>query len=402
MTGDLQFPPGFAWGVAGSAHQIEGGNTNNDWWQFEHAPGSRCADSSGDACDSYHRWTDDLDLVAGMGLDSYRFSLEWSRIEPAEGEFSVAALEHYRRICTGCHERGIVPVVTFHHFTVPTWLAVRGGFEAPDAPDRFGRFVERAGEHLGDLIGWACTINEPNVIGAMGYTIGDYPPGVKDDLRRHLAVNDAMVRSHRLAVDALRSGPGSYPVGLTLSMAEIVADEGGESTRDMAEEILEDTFLRAAEGDDFVGVQAYTRMHFGPAGVAPDDESVKQTQMGTENWPHAVEHCVRRSARFTGLPILVTESGIATEDDAERIAYLDAALRGVHACLADGLDVRGFFVWSLLDNFEWNMGYGPKLGLHSVDRTTFERTAKPSSEWYANVARTNRLTAGAETDRVEG
>ncbi len=387
----LEFPEGFLWGAAGAAHQIEGGNTNNDWWAFEHAADSRCAESSGDACDSYHRWPDDLELVVGMGLGAYRFSLEWSRIEPAEGEFSVAALEHYRRMCAGCHERGIVPVVTFHHFTSPSWLAARGCFEAPDAPDRFARFVERAGGHLGDLIGWACTINEPNVIGAMGYTIGDYPPGVKDDLTRHLAVNDAMARAHRLAVEALRSGPGSYPVGLTLSMAEIVADEGGEAIRDLAEDILEDTFLRAAEGDDFVGVQAYTRMHFGPEGLAPDDPSVEQTQMGTENWPQAVEHCVRRTAAFTGLPVLITESGLATEDDAERISYLDAVLHGVHACIADGVDVRGYFVWSLLDNFEWNMGYGPKLGLYSVDRTTFERRAKPSAAWYGNVARTNRL-----------
>jgi beta-glucosidase len=392
----MTFPDGFVWGAAGSAHQIEGGNTNSDWWEFEHAPDSLCVESSGDACDSYHRWPEDLDLVAGMGLGAYRFSLEWSRIEPAEGEFSVAELDHYRRICAGCHERGIVPVVTFHHFTTPSWLAARGSFEALDAPDRFGRFVERAGAHLGDLIGWACTINEPNVIGAMGYTVGEYPPGVKDDLTRHLAVNESMVRAHRLAVEALRSGPGSYPVGLTLSMAEIVADEGGEVTRDMAEEVLENVFLRAAEGDDYVGVQAYTRMHFGLEGLAPDDPLVPQTQMGTENWPGAVAHCVRRTAAFTGLPILITESGIATEEDGERITYLDSVLRDVGACLDDGIDVRGFFVWSLLDNFEWNMGYRPKLGLHAVDRVTFARTAKPSAAWYGDVARTNRLTPSGD------
>ena len=326
-----------------------------------------------------------------MGLGAYRFSLEWSRIEPAEDEFSLGALDHYRRILAGCHERGIVPVVTFHHFTSPRWLAARGAFEALDAPDRFARFVERSAAHLGDLIGWACTINEPNVVGAMGYTVGEYPPGVKDDLTRHLAVNQAMVRAHRLAVDALRSGPGRYPVGLTLSMAEMVADEGGEVVRDAAEEILEDNFLRGTEGDDFVGVQAYTRMHFGPDGPAPDDPSVPQTQLGTENWPAAVPFCVRRAAAVTGLPVLVTESGIGTDDDTERIAYLDAALRGVHECVTEGVDVRGFFVWSLLDNFEWNLGFGPKFGLHSVDRTTFVRTGKPSASWFSAIARAGRL-----------
>ncbi len=174
-------------------------------------------------------------------------------------------------------------------------------------------------------------------------------------------------------------------------MAEMVADEGGEVVRDAAEEILEDNFLRATEGDDFVGVQAYTRMHFGPDGPAADDPSVPQTQLGTENWPAAVPFCVRRAAAVTGLPVLVTESGIGTDDDTERIVYLDAALRGVHECVAEGIDVRGFFVWSLLDNFEWNLGFGPEFGLHSVDRTTFVRTGKPSASWFSAIARAGRL-----------
>src|SRR5580700_10673496 len=391
----LEFPDGFLWGAAGAAHQIEGGNTNNDWWEFEHAAGSRCANSSGDACDSYHRWREDLGLVAGMGLGAYRFSLEWSRIEPAEGEFSVAALDHYRRICARCIERGITPVVTFHHFTTPLWLAARGGWEAADAPDAFARFVTRATAHLGDVIGWACTINEPNVIGVMGYTIGEFPPGVKDEFFRHLAVNETMVRAHRLAVEALRSGPGQFPVGLTLSMAELVAEEGGESLRDAAEEVLENTFLRATGGDDFVGVQCYTRMHFGPEGQAPNDPEVPVTQMGDERWPQAVEHTVRRAAAVSGCPIVVTENGIATEDDTERIDFLREAITSAHRCLQEGIDLRGYFVWSLLDNFEWHLGYGPKFGLVGVAPGIFERRPKPSAHWFGEVARANRVfTAG--------
>ncbi|MGH9016380.1 MAG: glycoside hydrolase family 1 protein [Acidimicrobiales bacterium] len=391
--GEVTFPEGFLWGTATAAHQIEGGNVNNDWWQWEHTPGSGCADSSGDACDSRHRWRDDVELVVAMGLGAYRFSLEWSRIEPAEGEFSVAALDHYRRICGYCIERGLVPVVTFHHFTTPLWLTGRGGWESPDAPDAFARFVTRAVAHLGDLIGWACTINEPNVIGVMGYTIGTFPPGVKDEFFRHLAVNEAMVRAHRLAVEALRSGPGTFPVGLTLSMAELVAEPGGEALRDAAEDVLENTFLRATEGDDFVGVQGYTRMHFDANGLAADDPAVAQTQMGYEFWPQVVEYTVRRTAAFTGIPVVVTENGIGTDDDGDRITYLSEALRGVRRCLDDGVDVRGYFVWSLLDNFEWAHGYGPKFGLHTVDRTTFERRPKPSATWFGQVARTNTLVA---------
>jgi beta-glucosidase len=390
----LVFPEGFVWGVATAAHQIEGGNVNNDWWAWEHDPASGTVAPSGDACDSFHRWREDIELVADMGLSAYRFSLEWSRIEPAEGEFSLAALEHYRRLCAACHGRGITPVVTFHHFTTPLWLTARGGWEAPDAPDCFARFVTRAAAHLGDLIGWACTINEPNVVAVMGYFQGQYPPGVKEDFLRYAAVNEAMVRAHRLAVDALRAGPGEFPVGLTLSMAEITADEGGESLRDAAEEMLENIFLRATGGDDFVGVQCYTRMHFGPEGLAGPDPDVPLTQMGDERWPRAVEHTVRRAAALSGRPIVVTENGIATEDDAERIAFLGEAIASAHRCLDEGIDLRGYFVWSLLDNFEWHLGYGPKFGLVAVAPGIFERRPKPSAHWFGEVARANALTGG--------
>jgi beta-glucosidase len=390
----LDFPEGFTWGVATAAHQIEGGNVNNDWWAWEHDPDSGTVASSGDACDSFHRWREDVDLVGELGLTAYRFSLEWSRIEPAEGEFSLAALEHYRRMCAACHGRGVLPVVTFHHFTTPLWLTGRGGWEAPDAPECFARFVTRAAAHLGDLIGWACTINEPNVVGVMGYFQGQYPPGVKDDFFRFTAVNDAMVRAHRLAVEALRSGPGDYPVGLTISMAEITAEAGGESLRDAAEEVLENTFLRATAGDDFVGVQCYTRMHFGPDGQAPNDPSVPVTQMDDERWPRAVEFCVRRAAAISGRPVVVTENGIATADDADRIAFLSEAIESAHRCLAEGIDLRGYFVWSLLDNFEWHLGYGPQFGMVSVAPGTFERRPKPSAYWFGQVARANGLVTG--------
>ena len=386
-----RFPDGFLWGTATSAHQIEGGNFNNDWWAWEHNPASGCAEPSGDACDSYHRWPEDVESVVGLGLGAYRFSLEWSRIEPAPGEFSDAALAHYRRVCEACIERGVEPVVTFHHYTLPGWLSDRGGWEAADAPELFAEFAARAGASLGDVVGRACTLNEPNVIGVMGYSMGEFPPGVHNELARHLAVNEILIRAHRLAVDALRSGPGRFPVGLTLSMAELCADEGGETVRDAAEEILENGFLRGARGDDFIGVQCYTRIHLGPEGKAADDPAVPQTQMGYEFWPQAVEYTVRRAAGYTSLPVMVTENGIATDDDRDRIRYMSEALAGVLRCLDDGIDVGGYFAWSLLDNFEWTHGYRPKFGLFEVDRTTFERRPKPSARWFGTVARANAL-----------
>jgi beta-glucosidase len=387
----LEFPAGFLWGTATSAHQIEGGNINNDWWAWEHNPQSGCLESSGDACDSFHRWPEDVDLVADLGLGAYRFSIEWCRIEPAEGEFSRAALDHYRRICAACHDRGIAPVVTFHHFTTPRWLTDRGGWEAADAPERFARYVEHAAAHIGDLIGWACTINEPNVVAVLGYTVGLYPPGMKDEYGRHFAVNEAMVRAHRLAVEALRSGPGTFPVGLTLSMEELVAGEGGEQTRDAAEQILENTFLDGTAGDDFIGVQCYERTVLGPTGPIEPAPGTRLTQMGYAYWPQVVEYTVRRAAAYTGIPVVVTENGIATEDDRERVEFISSALEGLHRCIADGVDVRGYFVWSLLDNFEWHLGFRPKLGLCGVDPTTFERQPKPSAHWFGQVAKANAL-----------
>jgi beta-glucosidase len=225
----------------------------------------------------------------------------------------------------------------------------------------------------------------------MGYALGSSPPGVKDDFARHLAVNDVMVQAHRLAVDALRSGPGKFPVGLTLSMDEMVADPGGEDILAAAQEVLEDRFMRATTGDDFMGVQCYSRVHFGPEGQAPNDPGVPLTQMGYEYWPQGVEHCARRAAAITGIPVLLTESGIATDNDTERITYISEVLRGVRRALDDGVDIRGYFVWSLLDNFEWSLGFRPKFGLHSVDPKTFARRPKPSASWIGAVARANGL-----------
>ncbi len=261
---DISFPDGFTWGTATAAHQIEGGNWNNDWWQFEHTPGSGTKEPSGDCCDSWNRCELDADLVASFGLDNYRFSLEWSRIEPEDGEFSIAALDHYARMCDGLLERGVDPVVTFHHFTTPRWLADRGGWEHGDTPARFAAFCERAAAHLGaDRMARACTINEPNVVAFIGYLIGAFPPGVTDS-KRAKNVNQAFIRAHREAVVAIRAAAPGVPVGLTLSMAEWEAVDGGESKVEKYRHLMEDIFLEATEGDDFIGVQTYSRNRITP------------------------------------------------------------------------------------------------------------------------------------------
>ncbi|MBK5223199.1 MAG: family 1 glycosylhydrolase [Acidimicrobiia bacterium] len=386
------FPDGFRWATATAAHQIEGGNWNSDWWRWEHTLGSGVAEPSGDACDSWHRWEDDADLVGEMGLGSYRFSVEWARIEPEMGHFSIAALDHYRRVCEGLRRRGIEPVVTLHHFTSPRWLADRGGWEHPETADRFARYAERVAAHLGDVMGRACTINEPNIVASIGWGYGAFPPGVHD-WERVPAVQEVFVDAHRKGVEAIRAAAPGVPVGLTLSMTDYQAVDGGEEKMTHRRTAMEDVYLAATAGDDFVGVQTYTRERFGPQGRLPNEDGVTVLPMGYELWPDALEATVRRAWEVTGgeVPILVTENGIGTDDDRQRIEFLHGSLAGLLRAIDDGIEVLGYTCWSLLDNFEWAYGYRPHFGLVEVDRTTFQRTPKPSARWFGEVARANAL-----------
>ncbi len=387
------FPRGFVWGTATAAHQVEGGNWNNDWWAWEHAPSTPCREPSGDACDHYHRYPEDLDLLAHLGFTAYRFSLEWSRIEPEEGEFSTAALDHYRRMCDACLARGLAPIVTFHHFTTPRWVAARGGWTDATTAELFARYCAHAAARLGDVVARVCTLNEPNIVADIGHRWGLFPPGARDpDLR--LRANEVLIAAHRLGVEAIRAnGVGKAPIGLTLAMQDYQAVDGGEDVLDRERHDMEDVFLAAARGDDFLGVQTYTRTRIGPDGPRQPAVGARVTQMGWEFYPEALEACLRRAHAVAGVPLMVTENGVAIDDDRERIEYVERALRGVLACLADGIPVGGYVYWSLLDNFEWAFGYAPQFGLIAVDRATQRRTPRPSARWLGGVARANRLLA---------
>ncbi len=413
MTEKLRFPDGFWWGTAGAAHQIEGGNVNSDSWVLEHVPSTPFAEPSGDACDHYHRYPTDIAMLAKMGYTAYRFSVEWARIEPEAGEFSTAALDHYRRMLETCHEHGLVPVVTYHHFTSPRWFAASGGWEVLDNAPLFARYAERVTAHLGDLIGAACTFNEPNVgllIQQMGWMPSDEvigaapfrleaakatgaPAGLFGAFPhcQQIPARDTFLKAHRLAYDAIKAGPGNFPVGLTLALMDMQAVPGGESVRDRAHAAIDDPFLDSARADDFVGVQTYSRTRFGPDGALPPEEGVELTQMGYEFWPEALGATIRYAAQRSGKPVIVTENGLSTTDDTRRIEYIRRALRSVHRCLSDGIDVQGYFYWSCFDNFEWTSGYKPTFGLIAVNRTTQARSPKPSAGWLGQVAQANAL-----------
>jgi len=408
---NLTFPDSFLWGVAGAAHQVEGGNVNSDAWVLEHVADSPYTEPSGDACDHYHRYPQDIALIASLGFTAYRFSIEWARIEPEEGEFSTAALEHYRRMLAACHEHGLTPIVTYHHMTSPRWFAAKGGWEVLSNADFFARYCERATHHLGDLIGAGCTLNEPN-LGLMLQKWGFMPPdsvmanapyraaaakAVGSDLFaaypqcQQIPARDTFLKAHEMAVKAIKGERGDFPVGITLALTDHQAAPGGEALRDQIRREVDDVFLDLARADDFVGVQTYTRSVYGANGMIRPEPGAELTQLGYEFYPEALAATIRYAAGYTGRPILVTENGIGTEDDTRRLEFVRRALEGVHRCLQDGIGVRGYCYWSVFDNFEWGMGYRPKFGLIAVDRETQTRTVKPSAEWLGNVARANAL-----------
>jgi beta-glucosidase len=404
MIDQFQFPESFLFGAAVSAHQVEGGNTNSDWWWWEHLQATPVHEPSGDACDFYHRYRDDIAMLAALGLNAFRFSIEWARIEPAEGEFSRAELNHYRRVLEACHEHGVMPIVTFHHFTLPKWLQDAGGFALDRFPSLFERYCDHAAAALGDLIGCACTLNEPQGLGSSGYLLGINPPGHEDDRDGAQRAIDNLLEAHRLGAAAIRARH-AIPVGVTLAMPDLQYEDGavpGTSSLEVESRVV-DWFLELAKKDEFVGVQTYTRFRFGPEGPRSPGhdwsdttremtETDVTTQMGYEDYPQALGAAVRRAAKTCpGIPILVTESGIATAHDERRVAFIEASLREVSACLTEGIDVRSYIHWSLLDNFEWAFGYAPTFGLVGVDRQTFARQPKPSAAWLGAVARSRAL-----------
>jgi beta-glucosidase len=414
-----RFPDGFLWGAATAAHQVEGGNVSCDLWPMEWTEPSMFAEPSGDACDHYHRYPQDIATLAELGLTAYRFGVEWARVEPEEGWFSRAELDHYRRMCTTCHDHGVTPIITYNHFTTPLWFAADGGWGNPSAPDRFARYAERVTRHLGDLVGWACTLNEPN-LGALLQHTGEIPTsgdegttlatlarpmleaaarraGVDADrFRPWIFAEGDQLRSaaaaHRVAFDAIKSVEPDLPVGWTLALVDIQSTEDGGVPAAAARRAAAEVWLEVSRADDFVGVQTYSRRRIGADGrpIDPPD-SAETMQTGWEIYPEALGHTVRLASEFTGVPILVTENGCATDDDDQRIAYTRAALDGVARCLDDGIDVRAYLHWSLLDNFEWISGYAKTFGLIAVDQQSFERTVKPSARWLGRVARANAL-----------
>ena len=416
------FSKEFYIGAATAAHQVEGNNIHSDYWALEHMKTTSFAEPSLDAVDHYNRYEEDIRLMADAGLNAYRFSIEWARIEPQEGVFDEQELEHYRAVIRCCKEHGIEPIVTLHHFTSPKWLISKGGWEAETTPAYFARYTKYVMERLGSELKYVCTLNEANMgiqvamiaqrymqqmMAKMAATKTDGTVQVGLNLEKMMAARaqegmqenmavfgvpkaetfvsprtaqgDALVmEAHKAARAAIREVAPHVKVGLTLSLHDIQAVPGGEdhAAKEWADEFTH--YLPAIRDDDFLGVQNYSRALIGPDGQLPAPEGAELTQMDYEFYPEGLEHVIRTVHQDFPGELMVTENGIATADDTRRVAYIGTALEGVRKCIDDGIPVSGYCYWSLLDNFEWQKGFGMTFGLIAVDRSTQTRYPKES------------------------
>jgi beta-glucosidase len=398
--------PSFLWGAATAGHQIEGNNVSADMWLLEQVTPTVFAEASGDACDSLHRWQEDVAIVKALGLNCYRFSVEWPRIEPAKGEFSQAYLDHYTRIVNHCRDQGLAPVVTFNHFTTPRWFAASGGWTQRDAPALFARYCDKVARAMAAGISHALTFNEPNLALGGKWAISPPPPAFQAKMAACLAAAASasgsdrfsllnagdpapmipgVIDAHVAARAAIRAVRSELPIGMSLAIPDNVA-VGPDSglTRKRAE--IYGPFFAVMDQDDFVGVQTYGRAYVGrDRDVAAPADAPRQPD-GKEWYPAAIGNVVRYAHRATGKPVMVTENGIDAADDGLRQRFIPAAIASVEAAARDGVPVLGYIHWSLLDNFEWLAGYGPKYGLVAVDHTTFARTLKPSARVLGGIA----------------
>ena len=426
----MRFNQNFLIGAATAAHQVEGNNKNSDCWALEQMKDSGYAEPSLDAVDHYNRYEEDIALMAEAGLNAYRFSLEWARIEPQEGVFEEAEIAHYRNVIRCCKKHGIEPIVTLHHFSSPKWLITKGGWEADTTPEDFARYTRYVMERLGSEIRYVCTINEANMglqvaaiaqrylkqmMAKMNASKTDGTVQVGMNLEKMMASRQAaaaaqnmevfgvakvesftsprtahgdelILEAHKAARAVIRETAPHVKVGLTLSLHDIQALPGGEenAASEWAQEFTH--YLPAIREDDFLGVQNYTRSRTDGSGVLPAPEGAELTQMDYEFYPEALENVIRRVAKDFAGDLLVTENGIATADDSRRIEFIRRALQGVQNCIADGLPVKGYCYWSLLDNFEWQKGYAMTFGLIAVDRKTQIRYPKGSLSYLGSCA----------------
>ena len=402
-----QFPDGFLWGTASAAYQVEGDNKNCDWWEWEQQPGKIAnGDSAAIACDHYHRYREDFALLREMKQNAHRLSIEWSRIEPSEGDFDSRQIRHYRDVLGELREQGIRPMVTLHHFTSPLWFSHKGGWTVPGSAHAFMPFVHKVIDELGDLIDRWCTINEPNIYAANGWMVGEFPPGRQGDVAAVYRVTSNLRRAHELAYSAIKRRWPDASVGLShhrFLMLPASSKQRDRLAARAASTVLDQwpvapgQLRKVVEAPcDHIGIAHYWGVMCAFDASRPKEQFIRRfnvpgvpvTDMGWSADPSWMR-MVLNELRPLNKPVYITENGLASNDDEWRQRYLTEVLSNVLLAIEDGVDVRGYFHWTNLDNFEWARGYSMRFGLIDVDRKSLERTIKASGRLYARIAQSN-------------
>ncbi len=414
---DWNFPSGFLWGAATSSHQVEGDNRWSDWWEFEQS--GHLPHVSGEACRHYELYEQDFDMAQSWGHNAHRFSIEWSRIEPVEGKWNDDAVAHYRSVIRALLERGLEPVITLHHFTNPAWFARAGGWLHRGSATMFARYVEFVAGQLGKDVRYWLTINEPTVYVMQGYINGEWPPFLKASWIKAIIAFNNLAKAHVLAYRRLHQVCRNARVGFAHS-APVVMPCDARRKRDRIAAGLRDFILnrafflligasskkreRTARCLDYIGINYYTRSVIRSAswGVGAllgkachsldHDHGGLASDIGWEIYPNGLRLILEQFSRFN-IPLIITENGVATNDEVLRSEFLIQHLKSLAQALESGVNVIGYLYWSLVDNYEWALGTEPHFGLAAVDPITHERRPRPCAEDLKTICRDNRLEA---------
>ncbi|HLJ85331.1 MAG TPA: family 1 glycosylhydrolase [Candidatus Angelobacter sp.] len=426
MAKALRFPEGFLWGISTSAYQFEGHNYNSQWAHWEQKGGIKSRERSGRASNWWEQAERDFDLARELGVNALRLSVEWSRIEPRPGDWDLIALQRYQSMVQGLQKRGILPIVSLHHFTHPYWFEEMGGFLSDDAPRFFERFTRRILRALGGLCKHWVTFNEPNVFCTLAYLFEEFPPGKRGDIRSAAQAMVNIARSHVRAYDAIHEVQRDASVGWTTNYVVFQPARPGFLQDRFAANLQHRLFnmsfahlvakgtlpfplnlfgrSKEAMGEcDFVGLNVYSRAHvqfkkhlpaqlFGHIFI-PDD--APQGDKGLYNpygeaYPQGIAEAVERLHQ-PGKPVYILENGVPDRDDRIRPWLITTAVEELHQLIQRGYDVRGYFHWSLVDNFEWSEGWTLRFGLVSLDPETQQRTPRPSARLFSTIAHANAL-----------
>lgn len=378
MKERLSFPKDFLWGSATASYQVEGGIENCDW-----AQGARDnkVPICGEACDHYNRYEEDFDIATSLGHNAHRLSIEWSRIEPEEGKFDAREIEHYREVLKALHKRGLYPMVTLWHFTLPLWFSKKGGWEKKDAPELFARYCAYVVEQLGDLCENYASMNEPMVVAGHGYISGDWPPFYKFSFLKYFKILLNMIQGHKKAYKLLKEKWPEKEIGI---VKHTIVYRAGWNPLDKIAVFFANmgwTYLfmsKVYKQTDWIGVNYYNRKIFG------DIRELDKTDFGWKIDPEGIYDALKMLWKYKK-PLYISEAGCADAKDRFRADYIRDTVKGIQQALVEGVDVRGYCYWSLLDNYEWAAGFSQRFGLIEINYDTQVRTIRPSAYVYKEI-----------------